>query len=73
MPSILPRSVHLRSGRWWTLGTVLAVATFFAALRSYAITLTDMMISPMLLSPGIGTALLCDRAIRSGQGSSRVI
>lgn len=58
MPSILPRSVDLRSGRWWTLVTVLAVATFFAAIGSYAITLTDLMISPMLLTPGVGTALL---------------
>ncbi|MEI7794612.1 MAG: hypothetical protein WCI83_08215 [Thermoleophilia bacterium] len=58
MPSILPRSVDLRSGRWWTLVTLLAVATFFAAIGSYAITLTDLMISPMLLAPGIGTALI---------------
>jgi hypothetical protein len=58
MPSVLPRSVDLRSGRWWTLVTLLAVATFFAAIGSYAITLTDLMISPMLLTPGIGTALI---------------
>ena len=37
---------------------MLPVATFFAALGSYAITLTDLMISPMLLTPGIGTALI---------------
>jgi hypothetical protein len=40
------------------LTSALAVATLFAALGSYAIALTDLMISPMLLTPGIGTAVL---------------
>jgi drug/metabolite transporter (DMT)-like permease len=58
MDQILPRAAQLKSPQWWVLVGALAAATFLAALGSYAIALTNLMISPMLLTPGIGTAVL---------------
>lgn len=58
MNAIIPRAPQLTSPRWWALAGVLAGITMLASLASYAIALTDLMISPMLLTPGIGTAAL---------------
>ncbi len=58
MDALLPRPALLRSSRWWALAGILIVATMLATLGSYAIALTDLDISPMLLAPGIGTAVL---------------
>jgi hypothetical protein len=58
MNALMPRAAQLRSRRWWVLVGALAAATFIAALGSYAVALTDLMISPMLLTPGVGTAVL---------------
>lgn len=58
MNSLVPRVAQLTSRRWWALAVAIAAITGLAAVASYAIALTDLMISPMLLTPGIGTAAL---------------
>lgn len=58
MNALIPRVAQLRSRRWWTLAAAIAVVTLLASIASFAIALTDLMISPMLLTPGIGTAIL---------------
>jgi len=48
----------LRSPTWWVLATAFAIAAFLAAMASFGIGITALAISPMLLVPGLGTALV---------------
>ncbi len=44
--------------RWWGIAGAIALVALVAALLSYAIALTDLGITPILLVPGVGVALL---------------
>ncbi len=48
----------LADRHWWPTAGVIALVTFVAALLSYAVDLTDVGITPILLVPGVGVALL---------------
>ena len=51
-------SALIRSPHWWVLTAACAATAFLAALGSYAIGITGLLITPMLLLPGLGTALV---------------
>ncbi len=58
MTSLLPRREVLASPPWWLRLVGTTAAALVATLLSYAVHLTDIAISPLLLVPGVGMGLL---------------
>ncbi len=58
MNALLPRRADVASPRWWASLGLIAVAMLCATLLSYAVILTALKVSPLLLVPGVGSALL---------------
>jgi len=56
--ALLPRRANIASPHWWALLALIAVAMLGATLLSYTVVLTALEVSPLLLVPGIGSALL---------------
>ena len=58
MNALLPRRADVASPRWWASLGLIAVAMLGATLLSYTVVLTALEVSPLLLVPGVGSALL---------------
>jgi drug/metabolite transporter (DMT)-like permease len=58
MNGLLPARPSLGDRRWWGTAGAIGLVALIAALLSYAIALTDLGITPILLVPGVGVALL---------------
>ena len=58
MNALLPGRAYVASPRWWTSLGLIAVAMLGATLLPHKVVLTALEISPLLLVPGVGSALL---------------
>lgn len=58
MNALLSRRDTLATRRWWWLAAAIAVVMLVATLLSFRVTLIALEVSPILLVPGVGSALL---------------
>lgn len=58
MNRLLPSPGLLRDRSWWLATAAVALGALAAAMLSYAIALTELSITPILLVPGVGAVLL---------------
>ena len=58
MNALVPSRAMLATSGWWAAAAAVALVMFGAALLSYAVALTALIIYPLLMVPGVGSAML---------------
>ena len=58
MNALAPSRAVLASRRWWIAAVAVAIGVLAASMLSFAVALTALEISPILLVPGVASALL---------------
>lgn len=58
MNTLIPRRALLTSRRWWLVLGITCAVILVATTLSYTVALTALEVSPILLVPGVGAALL---------------